>query len=118
MARNVPPKLPADNPYIVSPLAQPVAVYEDVPEGEERAPNVIYIKPRMNAADADRIDPKNQIVSSLEVNIVKWSGPHLDQLPLERQTFEALDVTTHPHLQKVLEEIGERNKRAESPNPN
>lgn len=104
--------------------------------------NVIYIKPRMdlgtNAAVRSAMMKTTMQVSTgggsvpksasvgfdlaaynlaiLTNNIVRWKGPDFDHMPCNADSILSMDPDD-PLLDKVLQEINERNKpRAKSPN--
>lgn len=114
---------------------EPVPIYEFDPESmiSDKAPNVIWIRPRMNVEIDGRVksellklgaDGKTpevhvgaQQMALLIHNIMRWSGPDLGNVPCTPQIIRKLDPTD-PHIEKVLEAIAERNRRRESPVPN
>jgi hypothetical protein len=107
----------------------PVAVleYDDQTTG-----NVIWIKPKMDVETRGRVrselaqlgeDGKTPIMQAgaeqtalLLHNIVRWAGPDLDSTPCTPANIRRIDPT-EPHIEKVLNQIGERNKKQASPNP-
>lgn len=111
-----------------------VDVYEFEPTGEQGAtpPNVITIRARMNVEIAGRvkdemdmrkIDPAVQgMTGSVGValllhNILAWSGPDFDDLPCTPENIAALPPPQlDPFIEKVVNVIGERNAKRESPN--
>lgn len=111
-----------------------VAVYEFDAESvmAEAAPNVIWIKSRMDmatqakvqselmqiAADGKTLEAhlgQNQLALLIH-NIVKWDGPDLGMIPCTAENIRRLDPN-EPHLALVLEEIAKRNTRTPSPLP-
>ena len=51
-------------------------------------------------------------------NIVSWRGPDFDGLPCTPANIRALpSAESDPFIEKVVNEIGTRNKKRESPNP-
>jgi hypothetical protein len=95
-------------------------------------PNVITIRARMSVDIAGRVsselarmgaDNKAEIrlgehtTALLLHNIVGWRGPDFDELPCTPENIRALpSASSDPFIEKVVNAIGERNKRRESPN--
>lgn len=116
--------------YFVS--SDPVPVYEFDATASEGAPNVIWIKPRMDMATKGAVQSDLVTLGAdgqtaefrlganetalLVHNIVRWSGPDLDGVPCDAEHIRRLDPT-EPHIARVLEEIARRNKKPVSPNP-
>ena len=112
----------------------PVAVYEFDASAviSDVAPNVIYIKSKMDLATDARVKSElvkmagdnktmemhlgeNQLALLIH-NIVKWEGPDLAQMPCTPENIRKLDPT-EPHIVLVLDEIARRNARKAAPNP-
>jgi len=111
----------------------PVPVYEFDPNVviTDRAPNIIWIKARMDVETRGKVqnemlvlgkDNKPEIrvgengLALLIHNIVKWEGPDFDAVPLTRANIAKLDPN-EPHIAAVSDAIAEHNKAAPSPNP-
>lgn len=119
----------------VSAEAVPVSLADD-------PANVIYIRPRMDLGTNAQVRqammtatmhvstgggsvPKSASVgfdliayniALLVHNILRWSGPDFDGVPCNEENIKRIDPDD-PLLDKVLQEINERNKpRAKSPN--
>lgn len=107
------------------------AVYDD--DGNELAPNIIFIKEKMDVATRHKvagsmfkvsgnkdieveIDIAANRMALLVNNIVRWSGPDFDEVPCRAETIGKLDPD-EPFVKRVIEEIAERNKPQESPDP-
>jgi hypothetical protein len=105
----------------------PSEVVSDTP------PNVITIRARMSIEVSGRVtseiaklgaDNKTtevsigaQAVALLLHNILAWRGPDFDDLPCTPENIRSLPTSaSDPFIEKVVNEIGERNKRRESPN--
>jgi hypothetical protein len=98
----------------------------------DAAPNVITIRARMSVDIAGRVsselarmgaDNKAEIrlgehtTALLLHNIVGWHGPDFDDLPCTPENIRALPAaSSDPFIEKVVNAIGERNRRRESPN--
>lgn len=95
----------------------------------DRAPNVIYIKAKMDVATSAKVKSEMFTVgkdAQLEArlganelallihNILRWEGPDLGSVPCTPERIRQLDPT-EPHIAKVLEAIAERNKPPKSP---
>jgi hypothetical protein len=110
----------------------PVAVPEfDTSEVvSECAPNIIWIRARMDVATSGKVANElvkvggdnapeyhlgAQQVALLIHNIMQWEGPDFDGVPCTPERIRTLDPN-EPHIVKVLEEIAERNKPRASPN--
>lgn len=106
--------------------------HKQVTIADSRTSNVLVIRPRMGFGVRNRaksagmrivIDDKGkanpvfdfamQQTALLFHNLLFWSGPDLDGVPL---TIEALDDLDPDLADRALDEIGIRNKRPESPN--
>lgn len=112
----------------------PAPVYEFDPDAtlSEAAPNIIWVKSRMDVETDARV--KSELVTLgadgktpeihtgahsmalLVHNIVRWEGPDLSMVPCTAENIRRLDPS-EPHLQRVLEEIARRNTRRAAPNP-
>jgi len=95
-------------------------------------PNVITIRARMDVATAGKVsselmklgvDNKPELYVGEHVgalllhNILGWRGPDFDDLPCTPANIRALpSPDSDPFIEKVANEIGERNKKRESPN--
>jgi hypothetical protein len=98
----------------------------------DASPNVITIRARMSVDIAGRVsselakmgaDNKAEIrlgehtTALLLHNILGWRGPDFDDLPCTPENIRALpSANSDPFIEKVLNAIGERNKKRESPN--
>jgi hypothetical protein len=98
----------------------------------DAAPNVITIRARMSVDIAGRVsselarmgaDNKAEIrlgehtTALLLHNILGWRGPDFDELPCTPDNIRALPAAnSDPFIEKVVNAIGERNQRRESPN--
>lgn len=112
-----------------------VAIYEFDPAEvvSDQPPNVITIRARMSVEIAGRVSSEiaklganNQpelylgahTTALLLHNILGWSGPDFDGLPCTPENIRALPpAASDPFIEKVVNEIGERNKRREGPSP-
>lgn len=125
------------NDYFVN--EPPVPIYEFEPgsvldeQGHEAQPNIIWIRSRMDVEtdgkvnnamfpfdkEGKRIEARlgDRITALLIYNIVKWDGPVLGRVKCTPENIRKLSPN-QPHIAKVLEEIAERNKKPESPDPN
>lgn len=116
--------------YFVNDAPVPIPEWDD-DDGviSDRAPNVIYIRARMDVATKGRVTSEMFTLgkdSQLEArlgenttallvhNIVRWSGPDFDGVPCTPENIRKLDPT-EPHLDKVLDAIAERNKSPKAP---
>src|SRR4051812_25516313 len=104
----------------------------DPDELASAVPNVITIRARMSVDIAGRVsselarmgaDNKAEIrlgehtTALLLHNILGWHGPDFDELPCTPENIRALPAAnSDPFIEKVVNAIGERNKRRESPN--
>jgi hypothetical protein len=98
----------------------------------DASPNVITIRARMSVDIAGRVsselarmgaDNKAEIrlgehtTALLLHNIVGWRGPDFDDLPCTPENIRALPAAnSDPFIEKVVNAIGERNRKRESPN--
>lgn len=98
----------------------------------ETPPNVITIRARMTveiagkvSSEMARLGADNQTEIQLGAhttallvhNILAWRGPDFDDLPCTPANIRALpSANSDPFLEKVVNEIGERNKKRTSPN--
>ena len=106
-------------------------VYDD--DGNELAPNIIYIKEKMNvktrhkvagsmfkiAGSGDvevEIDIAANRMALLVNNIERWEGPDLYDLECNEENIGKFDPDD-PFIKRVMPEIVERNKTQESPDP-
>jgi hypothetical protein len=105
----------------------PAEVISDV------TPRVITIRAKMNYAqdaavkgavmqigpDGKQVEfnPGNSIVALLVQNIVRWRGGDLEGVPCTRENIEQLDPQD-PFVARVADEIGVRNRRRETFDPN
>lgn len=114
--------------------SETVDVYEFDPEEtlSDTPPNVITIRARMDVATAGKVrsemvtlddngKPELQIGiqtgALLLHNIVSWRGPDFDGLPCTPANIRALpSADSDPFIEKVVNEIGTRNRKRESPN--
>jgi hypothetical protein len=103
----------------------------DVPEDGETG-NVITIRARMNVdtfgrlkAEIKRRNTAEQTEAGLDAapvamllhNILAWRGPDFDDLPCTPENICALPpAELDPFIEKVVNEIAERNKKRTSPN--
>ena len=112
----------------------PVAVPEFDADAvmSDQAPNIIYIKSKMDLATDAKVKSELMKVGSdgktfeahlgenqlalLIHNIVRWEGPDLSGIPCTPENIRRLNPN-EPHLALVLEEIGRRNARTPSPSP-
>lgn len=109
-----------------------IEVYEFDPTEviTDAAPNVIVVKARMDVATAGKVSSElaklgddnkiemhigNHVLALLLHNVISWRGPDFDGLPCTPANIRALP-TGDPFIEKVANEIGERNKPRESPN--
>lgn len=98
----------------------------------ETLPNVITIRARMTVEIAGRVssemaklgnDNKTELYLGAHTgalllhNILGWRGPDFDDLPCTPENIRSLpSAESDPFIQKVVNEIGERNKKRTSPN--
>jgi hypothetical protein len=111
-----------------------VDIYEFEPDEiiSDAAPNVITIRARMSVEIAGRVsnelarvgqDNKTEINLGAHTgalllhNILGWSGPDFDDLPCTPANIASLpQPSSDPFIEKVVNAIGERNKKRTSPN--
>src|SRR4051812_26482923 len=109
-----------------------IAEFEPDELVSDARPNVITIRARMSVDIAGRVsselarmgaDNKAEIrlgehtTALLLHNILSWRGPDFDDLPCTPDNIRALpSASSDPFIEKVVNAIGERNKRRESPN--
>jgi hypothetical protein len=109
-----------------------IAEFEPDDLVSDASPNVITIRARMSVDIAGRVsselarmgaDNKAEIrlgehtTALLLHNILGWHGPDFDDLPCTPENIRALpSANSDPFIEKVVNAIGERNKRRESPN--
>jgi len=118
--------------YFVTDPPVPVMEFDPSEVISDTPPNVIYIKAKMDLATDARVKSEltkigddrktmelhlgeNQLALLIH-NIVRWEGPDLSSIPCTPDNIRTMNPT-EPHLEKVLEEIAERNKRKAAPNP-
>lgn len=105
----------------------PTEVISDAP------PNIIVIRARMSVEIAGRVgsemtklgaDNRPELHAGAHTgalllhNILSWSGPDFDDLPCTPENIRALpSANSDPFIEKVVNEIGERNKPRAGPNP-
>lgn len=98
----------------------------------ETPPNVITIRARMSVEIAGRVsselmklgaDSKPELHvgkhagALLLHNILGWRGPDFDDLPCTPETIRKLpSPDSDPFIEKVVNEIGQRNQKRKSPN--
>jgi hypothetical protein len=109
-----------------------IAEFEPDELVSDARPNVITIRARMSVDIAGRVsselarmgaDNKAEIrlgehtTALLLHNILSWRGPDFDDLPCTPDNIRALpSASSDPFIEKVVNAIGERNRRRESPN--
>jgi hypothetical protein len=102
-------------------------------EGPSVSPRVAIIRAKMDYGTAKKVqnaliklgpDGKSielttgdQQIELLVVNLVAWRGGDLDNVPCTPENIRRLDPTD-PFWDRVLEEIGQRNRRREGFDPN
>lgn len=104
-------------------------------DGNPLEPNVVYIRPRMDVGTKNKvtgamlkmgggeveIDLGANLTALLVHNILGWDGPdfrdeHGRPLPVTEERIRQLDPS-EPLVERVINEISERNKPKASPNP-
>lgn len=116
--------------YFVTDAPIPIFEWDDDPSIiSDTKPNVIYILSKMNVSVKGRVTSELFTVGKagdlearlganetalLVHNVVKWEGPDFDGVPCTPDNIRKLDPT-EPHIEKVLEEIAERNKAPKAP---
>lgn len=111
-----------------------VSIYEFDPTEviSDTPPNIIVIRARMSVEIAGRVGSEMTKLGEnnrpelhagahtgalLLHNILAWSGPDFDDLPCTPENIRALPSAAYdPFIEKVVNEIGERNRQRESPN--
>jgi hypothetical protein len=109
-----------------------IAEFEPDDLVSDASPNVITIRARMSVDIAGRVsselarmgaDNKAEIrlgehtTALLLHNILGWHGPDFDDLPCTPENIRALpSANSDPFIEKVVNAIGERNRKRESPN--
>lgn len=114
--------------------SETVEIFEFDPDEtiSDAAPNVIVIRARMSVEIAGRVsselmqlgaDNKPELHVGAHAgalllhNIVSWRGPDFDGLPCTPANIRALpSAESDPFIEKVVNAIGSRNKKRESPN--
>lgn len=109
--------------------ADRIAVFlEDDPD------NKIYVRARMNYGVKARVENEMAQIAAndktanvrftvgsyqlalLRLNILAWEGPAFTGMPCTPENIDLFDPD-HPLIVKVLERIGEQNRKKESPDP-
>lgn len=112
-----------------------VDIYEFDPAEalSETPPNVITIRARMDVATAGKVsselmklgvDNKPELHVGAHAgalllhNVLRWRGPDFDDLPCTPANIRSLpSPESDPFIEKVVNEIGARNRKRTSPNP-
>lgn len=117
--------------YFVDDPEVPIPEFDPAVVLSETAPNVIYIRARMDVETNGRvasemvsyakdgtatISPGLNDMALLIHNILRWEGPDLGQIACIPLNIRRLDPKD-PHIAMVLEEIAKRNKARVAPNP-
>ncbi len=115
----------------------PVAIreFDETEIVSDKPPNVVFIRARMDVATRGKVSGEllklgengqgleghlgNNNLALLLHNIIRWEGPDfVDEMgrpiPCSPENIKKLD-TNDPFIEHILDEIGERNKKRESP---
>ena len=117
----------------------PVAIreFDETEVVSDKPPNVVWIRARMDVATRGKVSGDllklgengqgleghlgNNNLALLLHNIIRWEGPDfVDEMgrpiPCSPENIKKLD-TNDPFIERILDEIGERNQKRASPNP-